>query len=539
MAICQVLFNCNPLKALLWRSNPLSLQLSPTPEKPSTKEAFGVFGDVYWELLVVKLVNFLIYLLSLVSFEFFLSELICYYHNKIRQDSGIEILRVPEWIWRVLGYTLFIWSSIKWLVVYRDTPDILVSALVYFAAGLVLRLYTNSQSWLNFISLGIVLGIGYLSKSIMLPLAIVFLVTSLFSGSNPRRTLLRVLAAMLVFTIISAPFITALSLQKGRLTFGDAGKLNYAWYVSPKVSDTHWQGLPPGSGTPKHPTRKIYNNPTTFEFATPVAGTFPPWYDPSYWNEGLKPTFNPILQVKCLVKNLLFCCQLFLGSLTFSYLILVCVSGRFSQLLKDLMGNWMLLLPALVGLGGFVVLTNIVGEIKPSFFIQTRYIAPFVVLLFTGIFTSVRLPDSQESKRWIVGLTIATLFITSSQLFYLSAKDLVTIFRKPEHIQWQITNSLSRLGLQSGEKVALLGQEEYYWARLSKVKIVASIPDIEEFWKVDALARSEALKAIEKTGARAIVQQLDSMKIPDSALAIGWQQIGNSTSYIYFLPQGR
>ena len=493
---------------------------------------FAFKPSPYWELLVVKGVNFLIYLLTIVCFDFFLNELIRYYQKKIIQNTQNESLKVPQWVWIVLGYTLFIWASVKWLVVYRDTPDMVVTALVYLAAGIVLRIYTSSPSWFNFIALGMVLGFGYLSKSSMFPLAFVFLVTSLFSVGNLRRALPRVLVALLIFTIISAPFIAALSLQKGRLTFGDAGKLNYAWYVSPQVPDLNWQGLPPGSGIPKHPTRKIFNYPEAYEFSTPVNGTFPLWYDPSYWNEGLKPQLNLSKQVKCLAANTSFCYKLFLGSLIFSYLILVCISGSSSLILKNLIGNWRLLIPAVAGLCGFMVLTYLPGENQPWGFVQTRYIAPFIVLLFAGVFSSVHLPDSKKLKQLILSLTIFALVINGGILFYRASKDLATIIETPEHIQWQIANSLSQVGIQPGEKVAILGQEEYYWARLAKVKIIASIPDVKDFWIANIVDRAEVLKTIEKTGARAVVQRPGYMTIPDTS-TVGWQEIGNTRCYFY------
>jgi hypothetical protein len=179
-------------------------------------------------------------------------------------------------------------------------------------------------------------------------------------------------------------------------------------------------------------------------------------------------------------------------------------------------------------------MTSILGEEPPWEFLQTRYIAPFVILLFAGVFSSVRLPDTQQSKRLILGLTIAVLFTIGIQFSSQSAKDLRTILRKSEHIQWQIANRLSQLGIKPGEKVAILGQEDYYWARLSKVKIVASIPDVEEFWTANAVTRAEVLKAITKTGARAVVQRPGFMNIPDISTR-GWQEISNTHCYVYLL----
>ena len=278
----------------------------------------------YWEFSVVKLVNFLIYLFAIVCFEFFLSELRLYYLQS-SQDSPNKSFKISEWAWVVLGYTLFLWSSLEWLSLYSDTPDICTAALVYLASGIILRVQTR-PSWFNFIILGVILGFAYLSKTVMFPLAFVFLAVAMFSVGKLQRALPRAFVALLAFTIITSPFIVAISTKKGYLTYGDTGKLNYAFLINPGfpvLDDHHWQGGPSDSGTPKHPTRMIFENPAVFEFATPIGGTYPPWYDPTYWYEGLTIKFNLVNQVKTAAKNFVFYYKRFLGSLVFGYLIVV------------------------------------------------------------------------------------------------------------------------------------------------------------------------------------------------------------------------
>lgn len=488
----------------------------------------------YWEFPVVKLVNFLVYLFSLFCFDFFLSKLIFYYNKQVSQCSPNRAFKISKWVWLVAGYTLFLLSSLRWIGVQNDNPDMLVAAFVYLAAGLVLQIHLHSQHWFNFILLGAVLGLGYLSKAAMLPLAFVFLVVSLFSVSNPLKVLPKVLAALLVFTVLTSPFVVAISTMKGRLTFSDSGKLNYAWLVTLQVKPYRfWQGNEPGSGIPEHPPRQIFENPEVFEFGTPLEVTYPPWHDPSYWYEGIKPEFNFIRQIKVLAVNIFFYYQLFIGSLIFAYLILVFVGGKFWLSVKDLVNNWRLIIPAVAGLAIYMIAIDM-----PASFMQTRYIAPFIVLLFAGVFSSVRLPDSQESKRLIAGMTLATfLIVVSNQLFYQSAKNLWTVVTNSEqHIEWQVADSLNQLGVHSGEKVAILGayyHPYYHWARLARVKIVAEIVDEKSFWDANAVVKSDVLETIEQTGAKIIVQK-PGFEIPDAAIASGWRKLGK-TGYHYFL----
>ncbi|MEH1938932.1 MAG: hypothetical protein V7L01_01765 [Nostoc sp.] len=489
----------------------------------------------YWEFPVVKLVNFLIYLFALIAFDFFLRELIFYYNKKISLVSSQISFKIPYWAWIVSGYILFIVSSLQWIGVASDSPDMLLAAFIYFAAGLLLRIYAHSESWFNFIILGVVLGFGYLSKAPMFPLAFVFLLTSMFSVGNLRRALPRTLAALLVFTIIVTPFIAAISTAKGRLTFGDAGKLNYAWTVIAGVTPYRgWQGNELGMGTPKHPPRQIFDNPKVLAFETPIGSTYPLWHDPSYWYEGLKLKFNLERQRKILAINTIFFYKQFLGGLVFIYLILICVKGRPWLSVKDLIENWILLIPAITGLGIYMLVANIPDAFKPM-----RYIAPFIVLLFAGVFSSVHFPNSQKTKRLIAGTTVITSFIIVGQSFYSQFfKNISAVSQEQNQlIELQVADTLHELGVQPGEKVAILGYyiaPYYHWARLARAKIVVEIFDEKSFWEKNTVVRTEILKNIEKTGARVIVQK-PGFKIPNYALATGWREIGNTGYYVYFL----
>jgi hypothetical protein len=109
---------------------------------------------------------------------------------------------------------------------------------------------------------------------------------------NSKRWRRGLVISTLIFLCTSAPLIWALSRQKGRFTFSDTGRLNYAWSITRHITLRNWHGEVPGSGTPVHPTRQLLLHPPVFEFDGPILGTYPPWTDPSYWNEGLQWHFS-------------------------------------------------------------------------------------------------------------------------------------------------------------------------------------------------------------------------------------------------------
>jgi hypothetical protein len=150
-------------------------------------------------------------------------------------------------------------------------------------------------------------------------------------------------------------------------------------------------------------------------------------------------------QLKAIAHNANFYYKQFLGSLVFCYLILVGTSSEFWLSVKELIGNWRVVILAASGLGAYI-LTHA----------SPRLIAAFVVLLFTGVFSSVRLPNFQESKRLIATMTVVFLALSSIHLSVTISKDLVNNLRHRENTYWQVAEELHHLGIQPGDKVAIL-----------------------------------------------------------------------------------
>ncbi|MGH7380694.1 MAG: hypothetical protein ACREKR_00495 [Candidatus Methylomirabilales bacterium] len=490
----------------------------------------------YWQFSVVHLVNFLIYLIALGSFHFFLHEVIRY--NQSVGSSGKGCVTLPEWAWLVLGYTLFVWSSLKLITISVVGPDMGLAAFVYLAAGMVLRIHTGSASWPMFVLLGLVLGLGYLAKTPLFPLAFVFLGVSLFAVGNLRKAVPRVLVALLVFLSLAGPFIVAISVAKGRLTIGDSGRLNYAWFVS-GVTHRHWQGGPTGSGTPRHPVRKVFDEPAMYEFGTPIGGTYPPHYDSSYWYEGVVPRFDLQGQMRVLALSGQVYYDLFFesqGVLIVGLLILLFMGRRRWGCVQDIAAHWSLLIPAIAALGMYSLVH-----------VEPRYVAAFVVLFWAGLFSGVALPESPDSSRLVAWVTIAmvtTMMIAIGGITvrkaYSAYRDLMEGEDASAHVHWQVADGLNRLGVQPGDRVAVIGWGSWMspWARLARVQIVAEIPHAgrfqegDKFWTADHSVKSEVINTLARTGAKVIVAQ-----VPSSASTSGWQRIEHTEYYAHILPR--
>src|SRR5688572_4214282 len=477
----------------------------------------------YWEFPVVHLVNFAIYVGTLFCFAFFLRELIRYNRLTVAKYGGDEDDALPLAAWLALGYALFVSSALSMVSVKSVNPDLMVTGFVYLTTGLLLRIYMGSMKWITFVLFGMVLGANYLAKAAMFPLAFIFLALAILAMGSLRQAFPRILISFCVFGAIAAPFIAAISQAKGRPTVGDSAKYNYAYWVNGKAANVHWRDEPPG--VLRHPTRKIFEAPAAFEFGTPIKSTYPPWYDPTYWHEGIRAQFDLKQQLWRLVVNTADYVEIFTrpSILPIAGFLFLCVAAnRPRTTAGTIAANWILILPAIATLAMYFVVH-----------VQSRYIGSFIVLLCSGIGCGVRMIRSKELYKAITlasSALFAILAITIAFAPVLALSREIVGLEKQSHVQWEAANGLNRLGIRPGDKVALIGDGYFeYWARLARVQIVAEIPsdNIDRFWSADEATRSEVFDVLAGTGAKAVVTRA----VAPRGLMSGWHPIDGQSYY--------
>ncbi len=478
----------------------------------------------YWEFPVVHLVNFLIYLAALFGFDFFLREF-------IKSQKGDQDAAVPDTVWLAIGYLLFTSASLLMITLDVVSPDMCVATCMYLAAGLLLRVRAYPEQKANFILLGVVLGFGYLSKTVMFPLALILLSVTFIMTRAWRRANRKSLFAAIVFLAIASPLMLGLSLSKRRPTFGDSGKLNYAWEVNQIPKYVNWQGEPPGSGVPQHPTRQILSQPAVYEFATPLPGSYPPWFDPSYWYEGVRTKFVLSRQLDVLGRWSLVCLNDFVelcgGLFSFLFLLLVMNRRRWS-LRKMALSSWFLFIPAVLAL-----------LIYSMVFVSARYIASFEVLLWFSFLSGLQALPSKRRRYDYLAVWLAVAFVFSTQVqppFIATLRDFLQGRPDPAPVQWQIANGLNQMGVRPGDKVASLGGALFpHWYRLARVHVVAEVPGgqnaVLAFWQAEPALKEQVMKLLAQAGARAVVVDV----APAGQNLDGWQKIADTDAYVYFL----
>ena len=461
--------------------------------------------------------------------------------GKERENSTL-----PVWAWTLLGYTLFISTSLKLTTLAAVTPDMAVAALIYLAAGLVLRLRRRPAKWRTFALLGVVLGLCYLAKAAMLPVALIVLAVALFSSTGSlNRKLPRILLALGLFTLVAGLYFVPLSIRKGRLTFGDSGRLNYAWYINGVTLHVHWQGDDASQGTPRHPTRKIGESPAVYEFRTPFRATYPPWYEPSYWYEGVTPRFAPAEQLRVLRKNL-GTLSLILAAreqkIWWAGLLILYLLGcrRLREIDEAARNVWPLLLPALAAFAMFSLVH-----------VEARYTGAFLLLMWLALLAGVRL---RETPGWrkitaaciVVGLALVAwrgLWEPVSSAARAAYREVVAGEKTETPAHWQVADELQRLGIREGDEVASIGYAfDALWARLARVRIVSEItsgsleaprPDADIFWHAEASRQAAVLELLAQTGAKVVVAN----RVPPRAVTEGWRRVGETEYYVHVLDE--
>ena len=318
-------------------------------------------------------------------------------------------------------------------------------------------------------------------------------------------------------------FHQRISKAKHRLTYGDVGKIAYAEVMNWGAEPMFWEGGN-GSGTPKHPARVILSSPTVYEFAEPISGSYPMWYDSSYWKEGMEIHFRPRNQLKALRESAGTFFLILLIQLEFvvGLAVLVFFNGRPQEWLSVAFRQWFVWFPAAAACLGFACVL-----------VEGRYVASFLVILWVAAFTSSLGFASVASTRVAVAVVLAVTVMTGVKLLKCGVTDAIAA-PKQVNENWEAAQKLKELGVRPGDRVALIGVlAEQHWLRLANLKAVAELRyrDERQFWTGDASLQDTVFAAFAATGSRIVV----AVHAPITAVKEGWIRLGNTDYYAHVL----
>jgi cell division protein FtsW (lipid II flippase) len=414
------------------------------------------------------------------------------------------------------GAVLFAVIAIECISLELLTPDYGVMLVVLLTTLTCVQLERSTHSWRVAACLGLMLGVGYWMKGILLPLNALLLLGLFILPPRTDRARTKLLLASGVFALSVLPLIVLVSAKVGHLTIGEVGRLNYAWEVDGVTPFVGWLGDSTGRvGAPIHPPRVLQSAPRTLEFATPIRATYPLWYDPSYWYAGLRPRIDLAGQWRVLVQGLHDLASLL-------HLQWPIVAG--------LLALWLASAPqarppdrsrALIVIAlwsGAAALVYALVHVEP------RYLAGFVAAAVVVIWSRLVQRTPRRAMPVVLPLVFAALLLSLG----LNLRENVGGFEQTFRPDYLIDAAqLRQQGVAAGDHVAMIGDAfEAYAAFAAETPITVQVMDSTGFWNLAPAARSALQARIAATGVKAILAN----NVAPERSAEGWQLFFRSDS---------
>ncbi|MBS1800112.1 MAG: hypothetical protein JSS95_09830 [Acidobacteria bacterium] len=504
------------------------------------------------ELHAYYMVNFGIFLLEMLAVIAFTDAVIRLRDTRAAMTEGgrkrtFLLTRYPL---RYIGLALLVISSQRELSLGKVRPDALLQALLLFGFSALMTCLATDR--VRYAALaGVSFGLAFLTKSFAFPVTLLSIgllagFAWLWQRRSPARIALTAATVAVCFGAVAGPYIAALSKQKGRLDFGDSGNLNYAWFVGGTEKMHLQNGTPAIYGTSEvhllHPEKILLASPVVASYKEFPYGTYPPWFDATYWNERIKTHFNPRGEVHTLLRDTVLVVRYLLNHPEgWLLLVVLILAGARPDLCRRLAGNGFWIVPLLLGIAIFAIygLVNI----------EERYITVGWMAIVLTLFASLRPPRETRHSAGVDAISSALILLLALLAAGESVRRVAEMRRNLLVMQhsagWQNTEvfnaarAINQLGVGHGDSIACIGTNaclyDIYWARVADVRILTEIYVPKPF-PYTSLASTPnlatALETARNNGARLIVGYFDPtvMRGNDPTTA-GWVSLGNTNYY--------
>ena len=504
----------------------------------------------FTELHVFYMVNFGIFLLEMLAIVAFTDSVILLREERaIATNDNAASFVVNKYALRYLGVALLVFASQRELSVGKIRPDALLQALLLFGMAALLRHLATSR--LHYAALaGFALGLAYLTKSFaflftLLCIAALIAFRWLWQKHSFARIAPAAALTLVCFGIVAGPYIVALSKQKGRFDFGDSGSLNYAWYVG-GTQKLHLQnGHPELYGSSevhlKHPNQVLMTSPLILSYKQLPYGTYPDWFDTTYWNDQIKTHINPRGQAHAIVRDLELTARYLLNHPEMLALLAVLLLlGARPAFCRRFSGNGFWVVPLALGIAIWIIY----GMVN----VEERYVTIGFVAILMPLFAAltprlaVRSAALSAAVPALVMLTALMAVGESSRIVLDSRRNLSTARSPGGWYQpdiFRAARALNELGVNPGDTIACVGKRaclnDIYWARLAGVHILTEIYQPTPFPYVslsDIPNREEAFEAVRREGAKVLVGYFSAGSMTGTTpLTAGWQQLDGTPYY--------
>jgi len=468
------------------------------------------------ELQLLRAVNFVSLILAMAACDLIMG---CA-RNHVGLEGAAHRKPLPLPAVSALGYGIFLVVALTWIRMRLINPDMPVLFIVLICVAILLRIREAPERFGRYVLLGITLGAGYLVKSFFFVFSPVFFLVAALCARSARMAATRVIVAIVVMLIVSAPLIAALSYRMGRFSYGELGGRAYAVWIA-------------GQGERIHPPEAVNDRPKVLLYRYGVPCTHPSGFDMCYWDIGIVPKFELKAQLKVFLKNV---GEIFVQT---PWLIVLVVWLAFQLItgavhlggLRPLSMPLVFLIPAVLGIGFYCLL-----------YMEPRYLAPFVFLGLVGMTISLRYSDAQQRARqrsvvivWVfvlffLGLLAHSLVDQTWSGLYTTGKKLSYRDAFLEHVA--VKDFLRTRGLSAGDEAGIVGLPPVYWARMAGMKVVGEIPQPDEFLRSTTEERKQAELALAKASIKVLIAK-DSRF--GKLVGEGWALVPSTRDYYALL----
>ena len=478
-----------------------------------------------WEFAILHLANLGGFALAIAGFHWFLRAV-----DSVSERWGARALRSP--LARLAAWTLFGIAMLDMISVKGTVPDLFLAAAIFSALACALSLHQNPADRRSALLLGVMLGLGALTKSFLFPLGAVVLATVAMATWRRDRTSAAIATGS--FALVVLPWVVALSLSLGRFSTGETGALNYAWYVN--NIQPHNTGVMPRLAAPRAPMP--IDGLAVFENAR---GTNPLWYDPARWHRDVRPHPSLEQQWPKLALSAQYYAYVFAPFIVM--LVALTAAVRVADLRAAWARSWVVLVPCAAAFAAYALV-----------YTTSRYVAAFLVAACVVVAAALPRDAAISLRRFFAGAVLAlvgcalvapfrgrillaggALLVVTGWILAVRARGEATVTlgrlmrvfafavivaaavpgvlmgfaalrNRPAdpHPEWTTAQRLLAQGIPSGSRVAFMGNPENSgWARLARYQIVAVIPAarVDAFKKLSDAERARIVAAFQAAGA--------------------------------------
>jgi len=259
-----------------------------------------------------------------------------------------------------------------------------------------------------------------------------------------------------------------------------------------------------------------------FEFSSPVQGSYPPWYDPSYWYDGARPHFWLRDQLAALLRAANMYLKIFSKSGVLWVVLVALLMFREKNLAwgGGARGDWLIILTLIAPLAMYALVL-----------VEFRYVAPYALMLLLESLSRLKIVLGAEPAS-VKRLQQIMLLAPALAISWAVTRDVHDVVRNEPYEPLVVAQQLHIMRIPAGTDVGYIGTGlDAYWAHLAGVRIIAEIPDGEEprYVAADAIRKHRVLALFSSTGARAVITKNPAV----ANSADGWRAIPGTRHFIW------